>query len=270
MGNPVPRVELRHSWGWDLGVTLALGGLVTASGLSQRAMSPASCRLCDGDGGEVNGLDGWFRDALRRNDTTPASTTSHIVAYGVAPLASLGLQWAVAADEQRADEVPLDMLLTAEAVLGAVALNEGLKLAFARERPYLHAMTDPEAKQRRIDEGDTLTSFPSGHTTATFAMAAAGGTIATLRGYRLAPLVWIVGGALALTTGYLRMAADRHYFTDVLAGAAVGTGMGIGIPLLFHRPVNARPSAALEWLYTARVATSEVPGGRTVALGWTF
>jgi membrane-associated phospholipid phosphatase len=36
-------------------------------------------------------------------------------------------------------------------------------------------------------------------------------------------------------TGYLRIAADRHYATDVLAGAAVGTGVGLGWPLLVLR-----------------------------------
>ena len=55
-----------------------------------------------------------------------------------------------------------------------------------------------------------------------------------MRGYRLAPAIWGAGAALATVTGYLRIAADKHYFSDVLVGAVVGSAIGIGVPLLFH------------------------------------
>ena len=42
-----------------------------------------------------------------------------------------------------------------------------------------------------------------------------------------------------MATGYLRIASDRHYFTDVMAGAVVGTAVGVGVPFLFHRGSNA-------------------------------
>ncbi len=44
---------------------------------------------------------------------------------------------------------------------------------------------------------------------------------------------------LAVSVPYFRMAADRHYLTDVLVGAAVGTAVGIGVPLAFHGRVPA-------------------------------
>jgi membrane-associated phospholipid phosphatase len=77
------------------------------------------------------------------------------------------------------------------------------------ERPFVHVLP-PAQKGRTAQPDDNNLSFSSGHTTATFALAAAAGTVATMRGYRWAPLTWIVGGALALGTGYLRIAADRH------------------------------------------------------------
>jgi membrane-associated phospholipid phosphatase len=77
-------------------------------------------------------------------------------------------------------------------------------------------------------------SFFSGHTTWAFALAASSGTVASMRGYELAPVVWAVGLPLAAATGYLRIAADRHYLSDVLVGAAVGTAVGIGFPRLMH------------------------------------
>ena len=90
-------------------------------------------------------------------------------------------------------------------------------------------------------------------------------------GYRLAPVVWIAGGVLALAASYLRMAADRHYFTDVTVGAVLGTGIGIAVPLLLHRPVkDERRAAALRLLDGARISTSEIPGGRIVGVGGCF
>src|SRR5207249_2275303 len=92
---------------------------------------------------------------------------------------------------------------------------------------------------------DNNLSFYSGHTSATATMAAAGGTIATLRGYRLAPLVWGTGAALSAFTGYLRIAADKHYLTDVLAGAAIGAAVGILVPLTFHGRRSEDPPRTL-------------------------
>jgi membrane-associated phospholipid phosphatase len=49
--------------------------------------------------------------------------------------------------------------------------------------------------------------------------------------------VYGIGFTAAATTSYLRMAADEHWLTDVLAGAAVGTAVGIGLPWLHRRAV---------------------------------
>jgi membrane-associated phospholipid phosphatase len=72
-----------------------------------------------------------------------------------------------------------------------------------------------------------------------FSTAVAAGTVATMRGYRGAPYVWALGLPLALLSGYLRIAADRHYVSDVLVGAALGSAFGALTPWLMHR-VRAR------------------------------
>ena len=41
--------------------------------------------------------------------------------------------------------------------------------------------------------------------------------------------------------GYTRMAADQHYLTDVLVGAAVGAGIGVGMPLWLHGREDRQP-----------------------------
>ena len=95
-----------------------------------------------------------------------------------------------------------------------------------------------------------------------FSLAVASGVVATMRGYRLAPLVWGVGLALASTVGYLRIAADRHYLTDVLAGATIGSAVGFAIPVIFHHP---------DWNYRApRISASPLPGGGAIGLAWVY
>jgi membrane-associated phospholipid phosphatase len=60
---------------------------------------------------------------------------------------------------------------------------------------------------RTRPDGSDRMSFFSGHTATAMASA----------GWRLE-----VGVPIAVGAGYLRMAADKHYLTDVLAGAAAG------------------------------------------------
>ena len=44
--------------------------------------------------------------------------------------------------------------------------------------------------------------------------------------------MWAGGFTLAAVTGYLRIAADKHYFTDVLTGAGIGVLGGLLVPPL--------------------------------------
>jgi membrane-associated phospholipid phosphatase len=263
-----PRTPLRYDLWIDIPVTVGLGASAFVWSLVENDVFPRECLFCDGQPGHVNAVDDFFRTALRRSDVTPAKTASDIMGYGVAPVAAVGLGALAAGVDKRLDEAPLDTLLVAEATATSLALTEGLKSVLRRERPYVHFETDEDAHRALTQASDTLVSFPSGHTSTTFALAASAGTVATMRGYRVAPLVWIAGGMIAVSTGYLRMAADRHYFTDVVAGAALGTAVGVGIPLLFHRPVAPDASALAKWMHTASISSEPVPGGRVVSLGW--
>jgi len=111
-------------------------------------------------------------------------------------------------------------------------LNDVVKLAVARERPYAHA--DAYAGQPR--GAFERTSFYSGHTNLAFALASSAGMVASLRGFRAAPIIWSVGMAAATLVAYARVAGDYHYLSDVLVGAGVGSLFGAGLPWLLHRP----------------------------------
>ena len=125
-----------------------------------------------------------------------------------------------------------DVVLVAEAAGIAMDANQLVKFAVGRQRPFVH-YRNGLAPDRPPDSDDNL-SFYSGHTTFTFAVAAAAGTISDLRGYGGTPWVWGVGLGLATATGYFRIAADKHYLTDVLVGAGTGLAAGIAIPRVFH------------------------------------
>ena len=267
-------VELRHDLWLDGALTVGMAGSLLAWGFIKPNIQATSCTICDEGNGQVNGLDHAFRSAFKQNDIGPAATTSHILSYGVVPATGVALAIAVAAADRRTNEAPLNILLCVEASLVAVIVKEALTKAFPRERPEVHAASGDE-KARLIEKGDPLESFPSGHVASIMAITSSAAVIATMRGYKLAPLIWIVGSTLAATSTYLRMAADQHYFTDNLAGAAIGTGVGAAIPLLFHRPVKADKDGVTQQGYAgplqgAMLSTTPVLGGRVVNVGWMF
>jgi membrane-associated phospholipid phosphatase len=135
----------------------------------------------------------------------------------------------------------VDVLVIAQAA--AVALDAGLLLqhAVGRQRPFVHYANYPDPA--RAPGTDDNLSFPAGQVTLAFSVATAAGTVAYLRGSRLAPWVLGIGLGLATVVGYLRVAGDMNYVTDALAGAALGATTGWALPWLLHRPEAAPPSA---------------------------
>jgi membrane-associated phospholipid phosphatase len=235
-GEPHP---LRHDLRAD--GALAAGGwlLYLSSELAKDALAPARCRVCGG-----NALDDRARDLLvwRRNDA--AARGSDVLAFALFPAGLAAHQLLAAGREGDVEAGAVDLLVVGEVAALAMSLNQAVKFAVGRQRPFVRHRNFAVAE--RLADSDDHLSFFSGHTTFTFAVAAAAGTVSELRGYRSAPWVWGAGMTLAATTGYLRIAADRHYLTDVLVGAAVGTALGVALPRLMHgrEDEGAAPPAA--------------------------
>lgn len=95
-------------------------------------------------------------------------------------------------------------MLVSDAFSGAImaGLVNGLKYSVRRPRP----------------DGTARNSFPSGHTATAFMTAA---MLHKEYGWR-SPWFSIGGYAVATFTGISRVLNDRHYLTDVMAGAAIG------------------------------------------------
>ena len=114
-----------------------------------------------------------------------------------------------------------------EAVLFGDGVTYLIKGIAGRARPALSLGTDPTSWRagKGFTSGD-WSSFPSGHTTTAFAAAAAV-TNETTRWWPRS--TWIVGPLMyagATGVGLSRMYHDRHWGSDVVLGAAIGTFSG--------------------------------------------
>ncbi len=89
-----------------------------------------------------------------------------------------------------------------------------LKGTIGRARPYLFESEGP-LSFAPFTYQDIYAGFPSGHTTIAFAFA----TVITILFPRLAIPVF----AVAVMTGFSRLALSVHYLGDIIAGATFGT-----------------------------------------------
>jgi membrane-associated phospholipid phosphatase len=128
-----------------------------------------------------------------------------------------------------------DSAVVAEATVLAADFNQAAKFLVARERPFVHALNSAD-KATTLAPADNNTPFYSGHASTSMALAVSMAEVASLRKYEWAPVAWVTLPALSLFTGYLRIAADKHYFTDVTTGAAMGALFGYFVPHFFHSP----------------------------------
>ena len=91
---------------------------------------------------------------------------------------------------------------------------------------------------------DAVHSFPSGHTANAFAAAVFTSTVYGKLHPDGSGRTWVWAGSLtvATTVGVLRYAAGKHFPTDIIAGAAVGSLVGWAVPEL-HAERTSPPAA---------------------------
>lgn len=227
-----PPVPLQYNLALDLSITAALGASSVMLSIFQPELLPESCRWCT-----PPGVDVAARNALVwRGGERTADLLSTLVDVALpAGAATYLLLSANAGGDVNAGLV--DTLLVTEAAAAALLVNQVVKLLVARKRP--HVFFDNDLGYAKSE--DNL-SFYGGHTSFAFSVVAASVTVAAMRGYPGVGILAGVGFTLATGVGYLRIAADQHYLTDILIGAAVGGLMGWAIPRIFHPPVPGSPT----------------------------
>ena len=216
--------ELRYEPWPHAAITTGIG-LLTAGEIALRAdLAPRSCRACGG-----NAFDRSITESLAWSNHELASRLSDV---GLLLLPTSALVYGFVADG--GNEGAIDALVFGETFAVNFMVTEALKFAFARERPMVIYLGKEDPKVAERPE-DWYVSFPSGHASASFVSVAALATIADLRGRDPAP-IWLIGLPVAAGVSYFRVAGMHHWTTDVLAGAALGTIIGIGLPRLLHGP----------------------------------
>ena len=104
-----------------------------------------------------------------------------------------------------------------QAIIVTQGYTQGLKFAVGRERP----------------DGSNNLSFPSGHSSNAFTAA----TVAAMHYPKLTVPVY----GLATYIGLSRMAANKHHFSDVVAGAGLGWVIGRSVVKRNSMPPDPKP-----------------------------
>ena len=208
-----------------LSLTLSTTGLVIAL----RSDSLSEEQLHQLDAHSVNRFD---RSATER--WSPAANTASNVTLILAVTASLAFIVQKFAVHQKQTGLTL-LLMYAEAMGINFGITQIVKGAVHRNRPFLY--NTELTPEERLSERDPSLSFFSGHTSIAFCSA----TFLATTFSRIHPTspwrfaVWSGALTLAAGTGVFRYAAGKHFPTDIMMGALVGSVTGILIPILHQK-----------------------------------
>ena len=212
VSGPPAAGQAPYSLRWGDAVSVAAAGVAALIPDATKLPKVApSCAPCD-----PRSLPGIDRSALHTfsGSAGTMSTALLVSTVGFAGIASL--DGATAA--QRRGHVAV----FANSLAWTLAATDWMKVLVRRKRPVLYTTDAAAAK----DDPNSQRSFPSGHASIAFAAATSYLVMAERehlphRG-RNAALLYV--GALGVAA--LRVAAGKHFPTDVLGGAALGTGIG--------------------------------------------
>lgn len=215
----------------DFPVTLAAGGMFgIGMFLYSRMDTPKTLK-------DKDDLLPWDKPLAGRYSETADKASDIGSVFAIAPLVVGGIAWHDGSSTGKEFATFTVMLLQ------AVGIGNGINLAMRSleiwPRPYMYAESGEGKEKAENAKGEAYGSFFSGHATAAF-------TVATFTDqwfrttYPNSPYKGIMRASaysLATLESVLRIAAGKHYFSDVVVGALVGTGVSIGI-LEMHRNRN--------------------------------
>ncbi len=208
-GTP-PRPIYRANWA-DVAAVTGAGVITLLPGALKLPKGPPSCAPCDPSG--LPGIDRWV---VGKNSAF-ARTGSTALLLGVGGMATY-----LAAHDQSSAQARGNFAVLANSIAWTAASTEWLKVLVRRKRPVLYTSGAATAAA----SPDNQRSFPSGHTSVAFAIATSYVVMANREHlpHRTRNAMLLYGGATGV--GALRMAGGSHFTTDVLAGAALGVGIG--------------------------------------------
>ena len=203
-------VTYRASWRDAVSVGVA-GGLYLLPSAIGLPSGPPSCAPCDR--ATLSGIERFAAHPIN----AASGRGSNVLLAGVLGLTTFATVQGSTGDQWRGNAA-----VVTNAVAWTAASTEWLKVTIRRERPVLYT---PDAAAAAGNPGNQE-SFPSGHASVAFAAATSYLVLARrehLR-HRTRNALLLYGGAAAVSA--LRVAAGKHFPTDVVAGAALGSGIG--------------------------------------------
>ncbi len=251
------------------GVRLLLSlGLEQASRVYDRTFGPSHDPILFAD---PPAIDRRIHDSI----TGPSGWRGYVEEYGLETLRYAVPLTLIALDLRDRPAMKGDLLGLVETYYTNRGLTSLLKDMTGRERPALEFARREGAGDRRLEALDANEgnheSFPSGHASGSFAFLSylerAIARKTDLRGgARAASFTGMYG--LAGYIGYSRIRRGRHFFTDVVAGAALGTFVGRTYYRLNHPGEFASGRAAAARAGRLRFHPPyPVPGGAGISLG---
>ncbi|SIN92105.1 Membrane-associated phospholipid phosphatase [Fibrobacter sp. UWB11] len=159
-----------------------------------------------------------------------ATTVSHYSGVlAVAPLALAGYSWYKG--DADGHDFGAFTLMFVEAFALQNAINQIVRSSQLWPRPYVYAKRGEGSKKAESARGEAFGSFYSGHSSAAFTVAIFTGEWFSeiYPNSKYKSLVWASSLTLAGGVAALRVMAGKHYPTDVVVGALVGTGVSLGV-----------------------------------------
>jgi membrane-associated phospholipid phosphatase len=233
-----PRQELVLSWadaGW------AAGGLLASAGGLWRYYDMPAADSADLRRSDLLPFDRWAAGSY----STGASLASDaiVVSLCALPAALSGLEaWQ---GKTPWNTFTTDVVILGEAYTLSSALDIFVRSLRVHPRPFVYGTEAPLADR---GAGEASGSFYSGHASAAFLAATYLSCTYPLRHPEFKGGAWLWAGSLgaAATVASLRVAAGKHFPSDVVVGAAAGAFFGWAFPKLHLRTREGSLSLGLQ------------------------
>lgn len=245
------------AFSWPRETSLLVTGLASQLIGQYRVQTMDPAGPADLRRGDLSPLDRW--NAGSWNPT--ADVASDVLSYAIGPamvyadLWHLGLGRRNGHGDASWGPVLEDFLILAQAASWNAAVNLNVRALRVHPRPFVYGTAAPESERK---EAQAAGGFYSGHASGAFLGAVYLASVYPLRHpeFEHKGLLW--AGSLTTATGVaaLRVAAGKHFPSDVIAGAAMGSLIGFGFIQL-----HLKDGATLwGWRATPWITTDGAPG----------
>lgn len=180
----------------------------------------------------------WDRPVAGRYSKSADKASDWAAVLGVAPLALGAYSW------NKGDASSYDFAAFSLMFAQSLAIQNGVNLIVRSlafwPRPYIYAQNGSGYSEAKKAKGEAYGSFFSGHASAAFTVAYFTGEwfseMNPASPYK--KIVWASAFSAASLVGALRIAAGKHYPTDVFAGALAGVSISYAVIEIHKSPSN--------------------------------